>query len=121
MEQISVMIADNSNEFTKLLDEYLSLKEDIKVAGVARDGTETLEMLSKVKPDVLLLDLIMPRIDGLEVLRRINVNEKKPSVFILSALNSEDIKKQAYDAGADNYFVKPFNMEDLVSSIRKTI
>jgi DNA-binding response OmpR family regulator len=78
-----------------------------------------LEMLRKVNPDVLLLDLIMPRIDGLEVLRKLREEESKPPVFVMSALSSDEIKKQAYDAGADCYFVKPLNMEDVLVKIRE--
>ena len=119
MGQINVLIADNSNEFTKLLSEFLSLKSDIKVVGIAQDGAETLEMLDKTNPDVLLLDIIMPHTDGLEVLQRLSAMTIKPYVFIMSALSSDDIKNQVLNAGADEYFVKPLNMESLLSKIRK--
>jgi two-component system, response regulator, stage 0 sporulation protein A len=119
MGQISILIADNSNEFTELLNDFLSLKTDIKVIGIARDGAETLEMIDKSNPDVLLLDIIMPRIDGLEVLQRLSVKAVRPYVLVMSALSSDEIKKQALAAGANHYFVKPLNLESVLSKIRE--
>lgn len=120
MEQIKVLISDNSIEFTKLFSRFLSLNSDIKIVGIASDGAETLEMLIETKPDVLLLDLIMPQIDGLEVLQRIKGDGQKPFVIIISALSNEEIKRQAIESGADCYFAKPLNLESVLLKIRES-
>jgi two-component system, response regulator, stage 0 sporulation protein A len=119
-EQIKVLIADNSIEFSELFSRYLSLNPDISIVGLAHDGAETLDMLLETKPDVLLLDLIMPRVDGLEVLQKIKGKIKKPFVIVISALGNDEVKKQAIDSGARHYFVKPLNMETVLTKIRES-
>jgi two-component system, response regulator, stage 0 sporulation protein A len=120
MERINVLIADNSVEFTKIFSRFLSLSTDINIVGLARDGAETMEMLLQTKPDVLLLDLIMPRIDGLEVLQKIKGSYANTSIIVISALSNEDIRRQAIESGANHYFVKPLNMESVLSKIRES-
>jgi two-component system response regulator (stage 0 sporulation protein A) len=120
MKQIKVLIADNCSEFTKLFSEYLSLNPDINIVGIAEDGAETVELLQQTRPDVLLLDLVMPRVDGLEVLRRISSDSKKPKVLVVSALGSEEIASQALELGADFYFIKPLNLKAVVAKILET-
>lgn len=117
MKRINVLLADNCSEFTKLFSEYLSLNPNINIVGIAEDGAETVELLQQTRPDVLLLDLIMPRVDGLEVLRRISSDRKKPKVFVVSALGSEEMAKRALELGADFYFIKPLNLKAVLSKI----
>ncbi len=120
MKQINVLIADNCSEFTQLISQYLSLNPDINIAGIAQDGAETIELLQKTKPDVLLLDLVMPRVDGLEVMRRISSSTNKPKVLVISALGSEEIAKKAIELGADFYFIKPLDLEAVTAKILET-
>jgi two-component system response regulator (stage 0 sporulation protein A) len=120
MKQVNVLIADNCCEFTKLFSEYLSLNPDINIVGIAEDGAETVDLLQQTRPDVLLLDLVMPRIDGLEVLRRISANSRKPKVLVVSAIGSEEVAKRALELGADFYFIKPLNLKAVVAKILET-
>jgi two-component system response regulator (stage 0 sporulation protein A) len=120
MKQINVLLADNCSEFTKLFSEYLSLNPAINIVGIAKDGAETVELLQQTNPDVLLLDLIMPRIDGLEVLRRISSYSNKPKVLVVSALGSDEITRQAMELGADFFFIKPLNFKAVVAKILET-
>lgn len=117
MKQINVLVADNSDEFAGLFSQYLSINPNIKISGIARDGAETLDLLRKTHPKVLLLDLVMPGVDGFEVLRRIASEDNRPSVFVISALGDTEIAKQALELGANDYFVKPVNMKAVVSRI----
>jgi two-component system response regulator (stage 0 sporulation protein A) len=117
MKQINVLLADNCGEFTKLFSEYLSLNPNINIVGIAEDGAETVELLRQTRPDVLLLDLVMPRVDGLEVLRRISADSHKPKVLVVSALGSEEMAKRAMELGADCYFIKPLNLEAVLAKI----
>ncbi len=117
MKQINVLVADNSDEFTGLFSQYLSINPNINIVGIAHDGQEAIDLIKETNPNVLLLDLVMPRIDGFEVLRRISAEEKGPSVFVVSALGDKEIARQAFALGADDYFVKPLKMDAVVSRI----
>ena len=117
MKQINVLLADNCSEFTKLFSEYLSLNPNINIVGITADGAETVELLRQTRPDVLLLDLVMPRVDGLEVLRRISSESERPKVLVVSALGSEEVTKRALELGADFFFIKPLNLKAVLSKI----
>jgi two-component system response regulator (stage 0 sporulation protein A) len=117
MEQINVLVADNSDEFTGLFSQYLSINPNINIVGIARDGQEAIDLIKETNPNVLLLDLVMPRIDGFEVLRRIAADDSSLSVFVVSALGDNEIARQALNLGADDYFVKPLKMDAVVSRI----
>lgn len=119
--KVQVLIADDNKEFGDILCEYLSNQEDIQVVGVARDGKEAIELIEANQPDIVVLDIIMPLLDGLGVLERIKTSSitKKPSVIILSAVGYDKITQKALALGAEYYVVKPFDMEVLISRIRQ--
>ena len=71
-EKISVLIADDNKDFCAIINEFLRKQEDIEVVGVAHDGIEAVDMIFKLGPDVVVLDIIMPHLDGLGVLERLN-------------------------------------------------
>lgn len=120
-EKISVLIADDNKDFCNILKEYLSTQDDVDVVGVAKDGNEALDLVSKHNPDVLVLDIIMPHLDGLGVLEKLNtVNlEKFPKIIVLSAVGQDKITQRAINLGADYYVVKPFNFEVFMKRIRQ--
>ena len=115
---LRVFVADDNREFSDLLVEYLEQQPDIDIAGIAYNGRETLELVTEDPPDVLLLDIIMPHLDGLGVLEKINRLPDKPKVIMLTAFGHEDITRKAVELGAAYYILKPFNMEVLVDRIR---
>ena len=86
-EKITVLISDDNNEFATTLANYLEKDEDMQVVGMAKDGEEALSIISTLKPDVVLLDVIMPHLDGLGVLERLSSMrlEKRPIRIMLSA------------------------------------
>lgn len=118
---INVLIADDNKDFCNILNEYLSTQEDIQVIGLAKDGAEALEMISKQIPDVLILDIIMPHIDGLGVLENLNSMNlsRYPKIIVLSAVGQDKITQKAINLGADYYVVKPFDFEILVKRIKE--
>ncbi|MEH7224837.1 sporulation transcription factor Spo0A [Bacillus sp. JJ1566] len=121
MKKIKVCVVDDNRELVNLLDEYLSSQDDIEVLGVAFNGQDCLNMLQDKQPDVLVLDIIMPHLDGLAVLeklRELNL-EKQPNVIMLTAFGQEDVTKKAVDLGAAYFILKPFDMENLASRIRQ--
>ena len=121
MESISVLIADDNKDFCEILSEYLGKQEDLEIVGIAKDGLEAIDLVSQKLPDVLVLDIIMPHLDGLGVLERlVNMNlEKFPKVIVLSAVGQDRITQRAISLGADYYVVKPFDFEIFIKRIRQ--
>lgn len=120
-EKIRVLVADDNKEFAATLISYLSKEEDMEVVDIARDGNEAFEKIVSNKPDIVLLDIIMPHLDGLGVLEKLNETsmEKKPMCIILSAVGQDKITQKAINLGAQYYIVKPFDIEILVKRIKE--
>jgi len=122
MEQrsINVLIADDNKEFCNILSDYFLSQKDINVVGVAKDGVEVLELIEQTNPDLVVLDIIMPHLDGLGVLERLNTMNLNPMprIIILSAVGQDKITQRAISLGADYYVVKPFDMDVLSNRIR---
>lgn len=119
--KIQIVIADDNKEFGDILCEYLSNQNDIEVIGTARDGNEACELITTRMPDIAILDIIMPHLDGLGVLEKLNsiTLKKRPLFIILSAVGQDKITQRALALGAEYYIVKPFDMDVLVSRIRQ--
>lgn len=119
-EKITILIADDNADFVATLVEHLSKENDMEVIGIARDGKEACEKVAKLKPDLLLLDVIMPYLDGLGVLEQLNTSktEKMPICIMLSAVGQTKITQKAISLGAEYYVVKPFDIEVLINRIR---
>src|SRR5699024_3777481 len=104
-----------------MMKEYFTEQGDIEIIGTAYDGRECLNMLENIEPDVLILDLIMPHIDGLAVLKSIRESERKkhPNIIMLTAFGQEEVMKRAVDYGASYFILKPFDFANLVSKVRE--
>jgi DNA-binding NarL/FixJ family response regulator len=122
-ERITVLIADDNKDFCDIIGQYLSKHDDIEVVGVAHDGVDTLNQIRRYQPDVVVLDIIMPLMDGLGVLEKLNHEsmENFPKIIILSAVGQDKITQRAIALGADYYIVKPFDMEVFVKRIRELV
>ena len=120
-EKISVLIADDNQEFSHTLSSYINHQEDMEVIAVAKDGNEAIDMISNTIPDVVILDVIMPHLDGLGVLEKVLEIDipKKPTCIMLSAVGQDKITQKDIIAGADYYIVKPFDIEVLIQRIRE--
>ncbi len=119
-EKITILVADDNADFVTTLVGHLSKENDMEVIGIARDGKEACEKVATMKPDVLLLDVIMPYLDGLGVLEKLNSDkvEKMPTCIMLSAVGQTKITQKAISLGAEYYVVKPFDIEVLINRIR---
>jgi len=119
MKKISVGIADDNREFCDILTEYFRAYPEIEVVFIAHNGMETVEQCIQEKPDILILDMIMPYLDGLAVLERLHdaLPDDAPKTVILSALGQESITQKAISMGASYYLVKPFDLASLVARI----
>jgi len=120
-EKITVLIADDNQEFSMTLATYLKNQDDMVVVGRAKDGNEALDMISNLMPDVVLLNVIMPNLDGIGVLEKLNMIKmnKRPICIMLSAVGQDKITRKAVELGAEYYVVKPFDIELLITRIRE--
>ena len=116
---IKIAIADDNKDFCQMISESLGAESDIEVIWTANDGRQVLANLAKSVPDVLILDNIMPYIDGFEVLERMQDMELRsvPKVMMLTAMGHEMITKKAMTLGVDYYVVKPFDFKILLKRI----
>jgi two-component system, response regulator, stage 0 sporulation protein A len=119
--KIKLVIADDNKEFSSILSEYLKGQNDFDVVAIAKDGLEAVKYVTTYEPDVLVLDIIMPHLDGLGVLEKINAmeNENIPKVIVLSAVGQDKITQRAINLGAEYYVVKPFDMDVFSKRIRQ--
>ena len=121
-EKIKVLLADDNKEFIDAVTSYLTLQNDMEVVGVAYDGMEAYTKILNTKPDVAILDGIMPNLDGLGILEKLNKSKnpnEAPICIMLSAVNQEKITQKAIDLGAEYYIVKPFDLACLSTRIRQ--
>ncbi len=118
---LKVLIADDNKDFNDLLSEFLEKEEDLEVVGNAYNGKEALEIVKENKVDIILLDIIMPHLDGIGVLEELNDMDlhPQPKVIMLTAFGHENITRRAVELGAAYYILKPFNLEILAERIRQ--
>lgn len=118
MEKVKVCVADDNRELVGLLTEYIHAQEDMEVVGSAYNGQECLDIIENTDPDILVLDIIMPHLDGLAVLSKLQEKQSRPKVIMLTAFGQEDVTKKAVQLGASYFVLKPFDMETLIKHIR---
>jgi len=117
-ERRRILVVDDEPQITRVLRTSLSSQGyDIRVAN---DGETALEIMKDWTPDLVVTDLSMPNMDGLELCRRLRVTSQVP-IIVLSVRGEERTKVQALDAGADDYVTKPFGIEELVARVRASL
>jgi len=123
LSKISVVLADDNREFVGLLEEYINTQSDMSVSGVAYNGNDVLKIVQERVPDIIILDIIMPHLDGLAVLEQIQAMRltPQPKIIMLTAFGQEEITKRAVELGASYYILKPFDMDILAQRIRQMI
>ena len=122
MEKLNIAIADDNERMLRLLADIVESDEELSVVGTARDGEEAYQVIREKEPDVVLLDIVMPKLDGLGVLERINHDrtlKKHPAFIMISAIGQERITENAFDLGADYYIMKPFDNDMVINRIKK--
>ena len=111
MGKINVAIVDDNERMIHMLDNILRTDENIEVVGKAEDGVQALEVIRQNEPDVVLLDLIMPKLDGLEVMKKINSDtnlKKHPAFIVISAIGKETITENAFSQGGRLLYYEAF-------------
>jgi len=117
---VRVLIADDHLLFAEALEAILSLDGRIEVIGRAADGPEAVDLAGSLQPDVVLMDLSMPRGDGFDATRRIREADGKTRVLVLTGSAATSDIARAREAGADGYFTKDQIADDLVRAILTT-
>lgn len=122
MSKISVLIADDNERMNKHLEEIINAETDMEVAGVVKDGHDACKKIEECSPDVVLLDIVMPGLDGLGVMEyvgRLDKSVKRPEFIVISAIGQDIVTENAFELGASYYILKPFDDEVVISRIRK--
>ncbi|MDD4982168.1 MAG: response regulator [Candidatus Omnitrophota bacterium] len=116
-----ILVVDDELDVQSIISFRLEIN-GYKVS-VASDGQEGLDKIKAEKPNLVLLDLMLPKINGFEICRMIKFDDKFKDlpIIILSALDKEDDRKKAMEAGADAYFLKPFDLEVLLEKINSLL
>ena len=123
MGKITCAIADDNVRMLQLLNDVVATEPSIENVGNAKDGEELFTIIKSKMPDVVLLDIIMPKIDGLTLMEKVNENkniQKKPTFIIISAIGNEKITEDAFNLGADYYIMKPFDNDVVLNKVHQT-
>lgn len=117
--KIRVLIADPNEDLRLLLSDVLGQEEDMEVAGCAMDGMEALSLTTELDPDVVLLELVMPKLDGLGVLRKLPDTERTPAVLVLTGFVNSHVVAESAELGACYFIPKPCDTPELLQRIRQ--
>ncbi|NLC07172.1 MAG: sporulation transcription factor Spo0A [Syntrophomonadaceae bacterium] len=118
---VKVVIADDNREFCEILKEYLESQDDFELVGMANNGNEALEIIRDKQPDIVVLDIIMPHLDGIGVLERLATGNygNRPRIVMLTAFGQESMTQRAVELGADYFILKPFDIEVMGNRLRQ--
>ena len=121
MSKINVAIADDNQRIVEMMTQLLEQDDDIKVVGSADNGETAVEVIENNQPDVVLLDIIMPKLDGIGVLEKLKEAnlDKKPAVSMLSAMGQENVCEEAIELGASYFILKPFDSNMVIRKIKQ--
>ena len=118
-DQIRVLIVDDIPETRDHLSKLLGFESDIEVVGTAASGREAIEVAAKLTPDVVLMDINMPDMDGISATERLSAEVPAAAVVMMSVQGEADYLRRSMLAGAREFLVKPFSSDELTSSIRQ--
>ena len=119
--KIRILSADPNQEFCRQLSAVAQAEGDMEVVGVAADGNEALSMALELQPDMLLMELVLPKIDGLEVLRRLHSMNYKGHIVVLSGFFNNKVIKDCSNYGVDYFLPKPCETSALIARIRQLV
>ncbi len=119
-KKVKIVVADDNRNLCQMLQDFLHSQEDLQVVGIAYNGVDAWEQIQSQEPDLIIIDLVMPSLDGLGVLERINAHASasRPKIIMLTAFGQESLTHQAMVLGVDYFILKPFDLEILGKRIR---
>ena len=116
-----VLIVDNDMRFRRFVKELLSSEESLQIIGEAADGQEAIRKAKELKPDLVLMDITMPRMSGLDATRRLKKIMPELTIIILTVHDLEEYREAAMASGAGAYVLKKTIMEELIPAIRTAL
>ena len=119
--KIRILLADTNLDFCKMMTDLLSRERDMEVIGTTGDGLEALEMIQRLEPDVVLLDLVLSRLDGLSLLRRMRREGSACHVIVLSGFVNNKVVMDCASLGADYFVPKPCDSAVVLSHVRQSV
>lgn len=121
MKKTKILITDDNRNFCTILKEIIEKDKNYEVVGIAHDGITALQLIESNTPDIVILDIIMPMLDGLGVLEKCKImhDGKKPLFIVMSAVGHDDITFRAINLGASYYVVKPFDMIEFMRRLKQ--
>lgn len=116
-----ILVVDNNVELCRLLREYFATQEDLTMVGEAHDGEQALALIGELAPDVVILDITMPHLDGIGVLERLDSLSlaRRPRIIVLTAFGRDDLIARFTELGVDYFMLKPFSLQVLTDRIRQ--
>jgi two-component system chemotaxis response regulator CheY len=117
-KDISVLIVDD-NDMTRETLRVILRSDDYNVIGEATDGDVALEMVTKLKPNIVLLDVIMPKVSGIEALKSIRLVSSDVSILMVTANKDQETVTEAVKAGISGYIIKPFNAKKVLDTVQQ--
>jgi two-component system chemotaxis response regulator CheY len=117
---IRMIVADDA-PFIREIVRHVAESNDIDLVGEANDGNEAVALVKKIRPDVVLLDIIMPNKSGIEAAKEISAFDPSIKLIAFSTADQDVLVTRALEAGCVSYIVKPFKSEDLVKAIRESV
>lgn len=118
-----VLIVDDSLFVAKQLSQIITSSADFEIVGTAEDGLQAIEKFQELKPDLVTMDITMPKMDGITALEKILAIDPSAKVVMVSALGKEELIKKSLLAGAKNYIVKPLDrrktLDRLLNAVNK--
>ena len=119
MEKIRILIADDIAETRENVRRLLQFEEDLEVVGTAADGEQAVALAEKIHPDIILMDINMPGLDGIAATEMATVRFPDTAVVIMSVQGEQEYLREAMAAGAREYLVKPFGGDELANTLRR--
>ena len=119
--KLNVAIADDNERIVQLLENIVKSDKELEVVGKAGNGEEIVSIIKQKEPDVVLLDIVMPKMDGLSVMEKVNEDaeiKKRPAFIVITAIGQEKITENAFELGADYYILKPFDNDMVINRIK---
>lgn len=115
---VSILIVEDARGSRESIKDAL-YDPKFKVVGEAYDGEDAVEKFKQLKPDIILMDIVLPKIDGITTIKKIMKLNSKAYIIAISALYKTEQINKVMNAGAKDYLIKPFNIDDLVEAIEK--
>lgn len=116
----NILICDDA-AFMRMMIKDILTKNGYTVAGEAENGAKAVEKYAELKPDLVLMDITMPEMDGIQALKKIRENDPKASVIMCSAMGQQAMVIESIQSGAKDFIVKPFQADRVLEAVRKVV